>query len=91
MPRTLSFRQFCADPRSVLDEVCASDEPVIVKRSGCRDVVILSQADYEALEETVHLLSSPANAKRLRGALHRDPSAYVPVSVEELRRMVEDR
>ena len=29
------------------------------------DAVLLSRADYEALEETAHLLRVPANAKRL--------------------------
>ncbi|MCP9489309.1 MAG: type II toxin-antitoxin system prevent-host-death family antitoxin [Solirubrobacteraceae bacterium MAG38_C4-C5] len=29
------------------------------------DAVLLSRQDYEALEETAHLLRSPANARRL--------------------------
>jgi hypothetical protein len=29
------------------------------------DAVLLSRADYDALEETAHLLRVPANAKRL--------------------------
>jgi antitoxin YefM len=35
----------------------------ITSRRG--DAVLLSKADYEALEETAHLLRVPANAKRL--------------------------
>jgi antitoxin YefM len=35
----------------------------ITSRHG--DAVLLSRADYEALEETAHLLRVPANAKRL--------------------------
>jgi antitoxin YefM len=35
----------------------------ITSRRG--DAVLLSRADYEALEETAHLLRVPANAKRL--------------------------
>lgn len=36
---------------------------VITSRHG--DAVMLSREDYEALEETAHLLRSPANARRL--------------------------
>lgn len=33
------------------------------------DAVLLSRADFEALEETAHLLRSPANARRLLESL----------------------
>lgn len=33
------------------------------------DAVLLSREDYEALEETAHLLRSPANARRLLESL----------------------
>jgi antitoxin YefM len=39
----------------------------ITSRRG--DAVLLSRADYEALEETAHLLRVPANAKRLLESL----------------------
>jgi antitoxin YefM len=39
----------------------------ITSRRG--DAVLMSRADYEALEETAHLLRSPANARRLLESL----------------------
>lgn len=39
----------------------------ITSRRG--DAVLLSRDDYEALEETAHLLRSPANARRLLESL----------------------
>lgn len=39
----------------------------ITSRRG--DAVLLSRADYDALEETAHLLRVPANAKRLLESL----------------------
>ena len=33
------------------------------------DAVLISRADFEALEETAHLLRSPANARRLLESL----------------------
>ncbi len=40
----------------------------ITSRRG--DAVLLSRADYDALEETAHLLRAPANAERLIESLH---------------------
>lgn len=40
----------------------------ITSRRG--DAVLLSRQDYDALEETAHLLRVPANAKRLIESLH---------------------
>ncbi len=34
------------------------------------DAVLMSRADYDALEETAHLLRAPANARRLIESLH---------------------
>lgn len=39
----------------------------IMSRRG--DAVLISRADYDALEETAHLLRSPANAQRLLESL----------------------
>lgn len=39
----------------------------ITSRRG--DAVLISKEDYEALEETAHLLRSPANARRLMESL----------------------
>lgn len=44
----------------------------ITSRRG--DAVLLSRADYDALEETAHLLRAPANAKRLLESLHQAQS-----------------
>src|SRR5258708_36633437 len=48
----------------LIEQVNDDRTPVeITSRRG--DAVLLSRADYEALEETAHLLRGPANAKRL--------------------------
>lgn len=48
-----------------MDRVCDDHDPIIVTRKSSRSVVMLSLEDYEALEETAHLLRSPKNARRL--------------------------
>jgi antitoxin YefM len=50
---------------SYMEDVCDSRAPLLVTRQNARSVVIMSEADYEGLMETVHLLKSPANATRL--------------------------
>ena len=48
-----------------LDEIFDSGSPIIVTRQGKRDVVLMSAEEHAGMEETLHLLRSPANAKRL--------------------------
>ena len=48
-----------------MDKVCSDHAPVIITRNRDQSVVMLSLADFEALEETAYLLRSPTNAKRL--------------------------
>jgi antitoxin YefM len=53
----------------LIEQVNDDRTPIeITSRRG--DAVLLSRADYDALEATAHLLRSPANAKRLLESLH---------------------
>jgi antitoxin YefM len=55
---------------STMDRVCEDRAPVTITRSGKgQAVVLLSLEEYEQLEETAHLLRSPANARRLMSAI----------------------
>jgi antitoxin YefM len=54
---------------STMDEVCRDRAPVIITRKRDQAVVMVSLEDYESLEETAHLLRSPANARRLLTAI----------------------
>ncbi len=54
---------------ATMDEVCRDHAPVIITRNGAGAVVMLSLDDYESMEETAYLLSSPANATRLRESI----------------------
>ena len=49
-----------------MDEASDSRAPVIVTRQGGKgSIVLLALEEFESWQETVHLLSSPANAERL--------------------------
>jgi antitoxin YefM len=55
----------------VWDKTISTREPVIVSRRGTESIVMLPLEEWEGLQETAHLLRSPANAQRLLAALHR--------------------
>jgi antitoxin YefM len=65
----LSYTSARANLAKTMDRVCESHEPIIITRSGEPSVVMLSLADYNALEETAYLLRSPKNARRLLAAI----------------------
>ena len=72
----------------LLEQVNTDHEPVrITSKAG--DAVLMSADDYDSWQETVYLLRSPENAKRLMEAVARDRAdhAGVDTSLDELRGM----
>lgn len=65
----MTYTAVRANLASTMDRVCDDHEALIITRNGERAVVMLSLEDYKALEETAHLLRTPANAKRLLSAV----------------------
>ena len=61
----LSFTDARANLKAVMDRVVADRAPVAITRQRGEGVVIISQSEWESMEETMYLLSSPANAKHL--------------------------
>lgn len=55
--------------KAVMDKVCADRGVLAITRGGDADVVMMSKTEYDALQETLHLLRSPANAARLAAAV----------------------
>lgn len=52
-----------------LDRVEADRVELVVTRQNHEPVVIVPLSEWEGMKETVHLLSSPENARRLRAAI----------------------
>jgi antitoxin YefM len=65
----LSYSETRARLKEVMDRVVEDRSPVVITRQKAEAVVMVSLADWNAMEETLHLLSSPANAERLREAI----------------------
>jgi antitoxin YefM len=62
---TVSYSDLRQRLKDYMDRVCANRAPLLVTRQGGEPVVMLSLAEYESLEETLHLLRDRANAERL--------------------------
>ena len=62
---TVSYSELRQKLKARMDKVCADHAPLLVTRQNGEPVVMMSLAEYESMEETLHLLSDPANAERL--------------------------
>ncbi|MGA7052877.1 MAG: type II toxin-antitoxin system Phd/YefM family antitoxin [Mycobacterium sp.] len=72
----------------LLEQVNTDHQPVrITSKAG--DAVLMSADDYDSWQETVYLLRSPENARRLMEAVARDKARHPALnkSVDELREM----
>lgn len=65
----LTYSDTRATLKSVMDRVVDDRSPVVIARKRGESVVMISLTDWNAIEETLHLLSSPANAARLHEAI----------------------
>lgn len=67
--KTLSYTE-ARNGLAGLIKVAETDrEPISITRNGHSAVVLLLQEEYDAMVETLHLLSTPANAERIRQGL----------------------
>lgn len=64
-----TYSKFRENMKSYLDDVVNDQRPLYVTRAKGQDVVVLSKSDYEGLQETYYLMSSPKNAERLLEAI----------------------
>ncbi|MDA3905256.1 MAG: type II toxin-antitoxin system Phd/YefM family antitoxin [Bacteroidales bacterium] len=60
-----NFTEFRIGLKSFLDNVENNNETLIIKRGTGKGTVMISLNEYNSIMETVHLLSSKANADRL--------------------------
>jgi antitoxin YefM len=60
-----------ANLKKYCDRAVSDREPIRVRRRKGEDLVLVAAEEFESLEETAHLLSSPRNAARLLKALTR--------------------
>jgi antitoxin YefM len=65
----ISYSDARANLKGVMDRVVDDRTHVVITRQKAGAVVVVSLDDWNAMEETMHLLSTPANAERLRDSI----------------------
>ncbi|MCE7030224.1 type II toxin-antitoxin system Phd/YefM family antitoxin [Jiella avicenniae] len=65
----VSFSELRANMASHFDRIEADRTELIVTRQNHEPVVVMALSEWEAIQETMHLLSSPANAEHLRRSI----------------------
>ncbi len=71
MRKETSYSAARARLASLCDEVAEGAEPIYITRRGAPTVALIAATELRGLEETAHLLRSPANAARLLAAVAR--------------------
>ena len=69
--QTVSYSETRDNLKAVMDKVVADRAPLLVTRQRGESVVMIAASEWAGMEETLHLLSSPANAKRLMEGIAR--------------------
>lgn len=67
--KAMSYADARANLAKTMDAVRDDCEPVIITRSRDTAYVLMTLDHYSSLEETAHLLRSPANAEALRRSI----------------------
>jgi len=82
---TTSYTDARAHLAELLDRVTEDRETVVITRRHGEPVAMIAADELESLLETIYLLRSPANAKRLTAALARaEARADAPTTIEAL-------
>ena len=63
--QTVTYSDARENLKAVLDKVVADRAPTLITRQRGENVVLISASEWAGMEETLHLLASPANAKHL--------------------------
>jgi antitoxin YefM len=65
----MSYSETRSKLKEAMDRVVEDHVPLLITRQKGEAVVMVSLADWHAMEETAYLMASPANACRLRESI----------------------
>lgn len=65
----VNYTDFRKGLSKFIDKVDTDKGPILITRQNSKPAVLMSLEEYNSYEETLHLLSSPTNAKRLRRSI----------------------
>jgi antitoxin YefM len=82
-----TYTEARANLAQLWDQATHDRETVIISRRGAEDVAMIAADELASLQETAHLLRSPANAARLLEAIQRAlRNEGEPTTLDELGR-----
>jgi len=89
--KAVNYSDFRTNLKSYMDKIYDDLETLIVKSKNNkdRDIVVMSKDEYDSIQETMYLLSSSANAERLRRGI-RDFETNKNVRPRELYEVKDD-
>ena len=90
MARTVPFTQARIELSRILDDLTSRHEHVVITRAGRPAAVMLSIAEYEALEETAEILSDSATLSAIEAGLA-DLARGDSVTLDDLRQELAQR
>jgi antitoxin YefM len=61
----INFSDLRKNMKEVMEGVCDRHEPTIITRQKGNPLILMSLADYNALEETAYLMRNPNNYKHI--------------------------
>ena len=70
--QVVSFSQARSQFKGVIDRVVTDCDVTLIHRRDGENAVLLSESTYNSMLETLHLMQSPANARRLMAAAEQD-------------------
>ena len=84
--KAVSYSDAKKNLKALIHRVCKDSEPAVIVGSGSEEqAVLISMEDFQAMEETAYLLSSPANRAHLERSLREaDAGKLVSFPVEDL-------
>jgi antitoxin YefM len=62
--------------KKILNEVSNDHTPTLITRRNGKRMVMISESEYNSMQETLHLLGSAKNAERLREAVAEFKAAH---------------
>lgn len=64
---TIALKKFLNNPGTFI--TAAEVEPVLLVQEEAENLILLREAEWRTLQETLYLLNSPANAERLKSSV----------------------
>lgn len=74
--KTVTAKEAQSNLDELISRIVEDIEPTIVSTESGQSIVMLSLDEYNAWQETLYLLSTPANAQHIRNSIAEDKAGY---------------